>query len=469
LIFSTIFAIILGFNSLLYWKKTEVEVFFKKLLLPLIISTGGAVLLFIAGYGKIIETWSTDQAGVSLRVVFILIVYLLFFFASLFALVTNLIYIVRRKGGTLWTLGGYLSHIGFAILLLGIIISSTYGTKSKVNLTEGKNGTALGYDIKFTGNQTITAKEERSNFDVSKGGEKFTAYSTSKQMDRGGEQGQYVRTPFIKKYLFSDLYISLENMTDGSQIDMRPFTLGMGQSIDEAGYKFTFTGFDSPENKAKMAGSQPKVFDIAKNGTFEIDGRKITFRKFDMGQHEQGNTSSIGAILDVEFDGKTTQVIPTYVPIAAGEHNSPAVDLPGGGSIALEAIKADVGSVSLAYSPSKGTSGVKLGTALEIGTAEGTMKAMPIYDPATAHGEQSIVPLPDGGHLFLISVDAKSDSASYVLVPAEAGTMATIEVSTKPMINLVWFGFLIIVLGSGLAVVRRMRESKQLKDSLQEI
>ncbi|HBC46285.1 MAG TPA: hypothetical protein DCZ43_04495, partial [candidate division Zixibacteria bacterium] len=65
------------------------------------------------------------------------------------------------------------------------------------------------------------------------------------------------------------------------------------------------------------------------------------------------------------------------------------------------------------------------------------------------------------------SVDAKNDSASYVLIPAQAAALATIELSTKPMINFVWLGFLIIVVGSGLAVVRRMRESK-LQDSGQK-
>ncbi|HBC46207.1 MAG TPA: hypothetical protein DCZ43_04105, partial [candidate division Zixibacteria bacterium] len=364
LVFFTIFAIILGFNSLLYWKKTETDLFIKKLIVPMIISAVGAILIFIAGFGKIIETWALPgQTGISIKIIFVLFFYILFFFAAIFALVTNLSYLIRRKGGSLWTIGGYLSHVGFAVLLLGIIISTTFGTKSKLTIGQGDEGTALGYNVKFTKTEKATPKEERTYFDISKGSSTFIAYSTSKEMQRGGE-AQYVRTPYIKKYLFSDLYLSLENMTDNSRVDMEPFTLGMGQSTTMAGYTFTFTSFDSEANKEKLSHSQPQVFTVAKGETIEIDKRKIKFVKFDMSQHGEGMSSQIGALLEIASAGKTDTAIPTYEPLSGSQHNSPEVDLPGGGYISLTAIKADIGAVSLAYSPQKNAVSAKLGTKL---------------------------------------------------------------------------------------------------------
>jgi cytochrome c biogenesis factor len=59
-----------------------------------------------------------------------------------------------------------------------------------------------------------------------------------------------------------------------------------------------------------------------------------------------------------------------------------------------------------------------------------------------------------------VDVDARTDSAGFVFVPPQLPTLATIESSTKPMINLVWLGFLTIVVGAGIAVLRRMKESK---------
>ncbi len=461
LIFSVIFALVLGFNSLLQWTKTEANVFLKKLLVPLIASAAVSLIILLLGLGRIVELWSPPGApGISLTVILVLTLYLLFFISALFALFTNLIYLVQRMSGGWKITGGYLTHVGFAILLIGIIISSSFGSKAKLTLEEGKTGSALGYDVKFSGTERSTPKEEKSSFDISGNGGAFKAYSISKEMARGGER-QYVRTPFIRKHLFSDMYLSLENLTDDSQIDMMPFNLGLGQSSAMAGYTFTFLNFDSQEAKLNMAKSQPRTFEIAKGQSIDVNGQKVTFQKYDMSKHGEGMSSQIGAILDVEYQGKQSQVIPTYEPMSTGEHNSVPVEMPGGGTITLVAIMADKGAVGLSYSTGAETAGGKLGTVLDVATDSSSMKVTPILDTSTAHAMESMVTLPDGARLFLVSINAIADSASYVLVPAQGISAATIEISTKPMINLVWLGFLIMVIGSAIAVIRRMRESRQ--------
>ncbi len=460
LIFSVIFALILGFNSLLVWKKTEIGVFLNKIIVPFAASAFGSLIILLLGLSKIVELWSAPSPpGVSLKVAFIIALYFLFFLGSLFALITNLTNLIQRKGN--WkTIGGYLSHVGFAILLLGIIISSSFGEKTKLTVAQDGNGTALGYNIKYAGTEQIKAKEERANFELTRNGNTIKAYSVSKEMARGGET-QYVRTPYIKKYLFSDLYVSLENLTDESDFSMLPFDLGLAQSTTVSGYTFTLLNFDSQENKEKLALAQPKAIEISKGQSVDIDKRKITFKKFDMSQHGDGMISKVGALLDVEYNGTHSEITPTYEPTSTGIRQSEPVDLPGGGTVSLDAIIADKGAIGLSYSPAGKIPDVKLGTVLSISTDSASYNVTPIFDAGSAHGMESMASLPDGGRLFLVAVNARADSASYVLVPPMPTSSATIEISTKPMINLVWFGIILIVIGSAIAVIRRMRESRQ--------
>ena len=460
LIFATIFAVILGFNSLLFWKKTEVDVFLRRLMIPLTIAAVGAILFVIFGFSRIISFWSEpNPPAMTVKIIFIMLLYLLFFFSALFAFMTNLLYIIRHRNGSIRTIGGYLAHVGFAAMLVGIILSSSFGSKVKLTVVQDVPKNSLGYDIKLTGTERSNPKEEKVFFEVSKNGKSFNAYSTAKEMRRGNEI-QVARTPYIKKYLFSDLYLSLENIIDGSQLNMQPFSLKIGESFDVDGKKIRFAGYDSQESKKKLAGYQPQVYNVAKGKSFDIGDRTVVFEKFEMGQHEQGMASKIGAVLHVTRNGKDETIIPTYEPLSSGEHRSLPVDFPGGGVIALTAIRADIGSVTLAFSSSKEIPDVQVGAVLNIIADGDTAMATPVFDPNMAHGDQSVVALPDNSRLFLVDIDARTDSASFVFVPAQQPMLATIELSTKPMINLVWLGFLTIVIGAVIAVFRRMKESR---------
>jgi cytochrome c biogenesis factor len=460
LVFAAIFAIVLGFNSLLFWRKTEPQLVIKKLLPPLVASVLGAIAFYVIGFPRIVNFWSyPDPPAVTLKIVFISVLYLIFFFAALFAFITNLIYILRHRNGNFRMMGGYLAHVGFSLMLIGIILSSSFGDKTKLTIPEGETKAALGYDIKFVGTERTGPKEEQNNFEVTKGDDVFAAHSLTKEMRRGRDV-QYARTPHIEKYLFSDLYLSLENITDGGQINMQPFQLGLGAEIELGGKRVVFAGFDSDENKQVLARLQPQIYQVSKGESFSIGNRKVTFEKFEMKQHEQGMASNIGAVLHIEHAGKTATIIPIYEPLAGGDHRSHPIDMPGGGALALDAIRADIGSVSLSYTTTKEKPAAKLGTDLLVIDGVDTARVTPIFDPATTHGDNSVATFADGSQLFLVDVDARNDSASYVYVPNTEPTLATIELSTKPMINLVWIGFMTIVVGAVMSVFRRMKESK---------
>lgn len=468
LIFAAIFAIILGYNSLLFWRKTDSQDVFRKLLLPLILGIIGGLLFVTLGFAKIIESWSpAGTSSISFKIILIALLYFLFSSAALFAFISNLMQLIRRRNTSLITLGGYLAHIGFAMMLIGIILSSGFGNKTKITISEGDSKAGLGYNVKYVGTEKTAAKEETSNFELYKGSEVIKAYSVSKEMRRGNDL-QYVRTPYIKKGIVSDLYLSLENISDQNEMDLQPVEIKVGDSTLTHGYKIIFTGFDSEENLAKLRSSQPQIFDLVKGTSLDFIGRKITFEKFDMGQHQAGQTSSIGAVLTVDYNGKTSTLTPTYEPLSSGEHNAPPVDFPGGGTISLVAIKADIKAISLSYSSDQEIPKVTIGASMKVwsGNAHTSNRMVDsatvkmAYDPSSMHGAHSIAPLPDGGQLFLLGVNAVEHSASLLVLPPQQPQLATIEISTKPLINLVWLGFTIICIGAAIATIRRMREGR---------
>ncbi len=460
LIFSAIFGIILGFNALLGWKTTDIGLLKKKTILPVSIAFVASVIFILLGFQKIAGFWSDGATGeLTAGVVLMAILYFLFFFAAVFALVTNLIFVVNRCRTSFMTSGGYITHLGFSILLIGFVFSSTFGSYQKLTISEGDSESALGYEIKFTGTARTKPKEETAHFELIKGDNTINAYSTSKEMRRG-DQLQYVRTPHIKKFLFHDLYLSLENLADPAADEVRPFELHTGESKRIFGKTVIFEGYESEKQARRLAQAQPRIFQLAKGESYDLDGAAITFEGFEMGEHQESTTGGIGARLKVEYNDRTSSIVPRYTPAQGAAFVSEPVRFPSGGYIKLVRIMADAGSVSLSFSSTEEPPDIDVGTVVKVVSGSDTVTVKPVYNPVHGHGENAMTTLPDGSRLFLLDLQAADNLAHFILQPVSIPISASIAISTKPMINLVWIGFLMIVAGSFLAVFRRMSESR---------
>jgi hypothetical protein len=66
-----------------------------------------------------------------------------------------------------------------------------------------------------------------------------------------------------------------------------------------------------------------------------------------------------------------------------------------------------------------------------------------------------------GGSLHLLDINPDDKSIQLVYHPDVRPLLATVELSTKPMINLVWIGFLTIVAGAVIAFFRRIGEGRK--------
>lgn len=453
-IFSVIFTVILGLNALLGWRETDKTTLKKKLILPVVISIVAAALFVILGYSRIKQSWLPDGSGV---VIVMAVLYFLFFGTAVFSIVTNFNLMIRRWKGNFLTAGGYLTHFGFSIMLIGIILSSGFGQTVKTSIPMGESRQALGYDIKFTGTEALKQKEEMAHFDLLKDGNTFRATSISKEMKRGNQM-QYVRTPFIEKFLFYDLYLSLENLTEPNQHSALPLEMKIGEQVPVMGATLQFDGYDSDKNARALSQHQGNSYELAKGESVTINKARVTFKEFDMSQHEGGMASGIGAKIDVVYKGKTSTIIPQYAPSMSSPQ---LMDFPSGGYVAVTKIKADEGKITLSYSPDKKAPEMEVGAVVNVMTQFDTTMVMPLYNPAEPNSQKSKAMLPDGSTLFLTEIDAGNNTARFILSPPQMAQVASIAISTKPMINLVWFGFILLVIGAIVAVFRRMREGKR--------
>ncbi|MBA2501163.1 MAG: cytochrome c biogenesis protein CcsA [Chitinophagaceae bacterium] len=106
--------ILTAFTQYLKYKQTGKHFFFRKMFIPLVASLviGG----FILAFGNI----SYDQKGIGfLGAIWLGVV------SSVFAIVANLSYIWLGLKGSLKISGGSIAHMGFGLMLLGILISSS--------------------------------------------------------------------------------------------------------------------------------------------------------------------------------------------------------------------------------------------------------------------------------------------------------------------------------------------------------
>ena len=217
-----------------------------------------------------------------------------------FAAGTNILMIVRTIRSGWLRIGGYLAHVGLAVLLAGVVGSSFYAKPDlRLAIPQGQKLSAYGYDFAF--NEWKQTPEGKGQLDltVSRGNESFAATPTLYFNPR---MGATMATPAIRSELYQDLYIS--------PAEYQP-------PIDQ--------------NTAQLASQ----------GQRAIGPYTITFLGFDAQQAHDGGMGEVGAKLRVSYQGQETEVTPK-IKIVANEPDPnkafqfvPA-DLPGGKSVTLE-------------------------------------------------------------------------------------------------------------------------------------
>jgi cytochrome c-type biogenesis protein CcmF len=282
------------------------------------------------------------------------VLYLLMIFFACFALFGNIAAVYYQPGKVGLRIGGFVTHMGFGIMMIGIVISSAFSETEKVNLYAGHEPVgALDYKISYSGMAgDITTKDNYARLEVDDQGQRFQA---DPKLFLAKENQGIMRKPYIRKHLLYDLYLS-------------------------------------PQDQ-QMVGSGNQLV-LGKGETGKMGEYGVKFASFDMGSHAESGDMQVGAVLEVTRGSQTQEVVPRMTFTRDGKQFVKA-DMPNGdGSIVLQDIQADAGKISLAFSGVPG---------------------MDVMD------------------------------------------LLVLEVTKKPLINLVWLGVVMVCVGTYVSYVRRRR------------
>ena len=389
--------------------------------------------------------------------------------AALFNTVANLWAVADfgRKGR--WrAAGGAVAHVGIGLMLLAFITTGWFDRTQKVRLKQDQPAEILGYTMTFRGvDKPTPASREQMVVEVSDPG--GSSFVLRPRMWVNQKSNQLVANPDIKAFLTGDLYLAPVEydpgqdapvsgrlmLTKGEPQQFRDWTLtfqrfdlerqgavpgaftvgvvvqlerpdgetitlepSVVSSADGAqafpvdipwvpGARLRATGMSVDQGKVRvellgLGGGIGRTKVMSKGDTLAYENLKITFDDFDLSEFDpDAGKIFFGAVFEVERDGQTFEVVPTFHnQIGAGEPVITPAAVPGAGGITLS-----IGRISA-----------------EDGTAE-----LQVYDPT----------LPA----------AAPQPPSLVL-----------DVSTKPLIALVWIGTLLVLAGVILSITLRKKD-----------
>ncbi len=298
---------------------------------------------------------------------------LLVFFAAT-ALSSNFHRVIEiGRSGRLAKAGGYLAHVGVGVMLLGVLASSAYDQSAKVTLEQGVP-TRVGDDLTLTFQKFIPRQgRQKERMEVKVASDDGLTYLAYPKLFVNDRTRQLMANPHIHKTLLRDLYISPIQYEPGSPpgVDHR-LVLERGQSGAAGEFEIRFVDFD-----LSAAGDPQAHF---------TGGGQVT----------------VGAAIEIVRDGATATRTPLYKFSQSGRVETPPVNLPGGGALALTGINPNTGAVQL----------------------------------------------------DIVGIRSQPQPAKLSL-----------DVTRKPLIKLVWYGLYVILAGGGLATVQRFRTARQV-DSL---
>ena len=103
---------------------------------------------------------------------------------------------------------------------------------------------------------------------------------------------------------------------------------------------------------------------------------------------------------------------------------------------------------------------VTIGAKLAVTRGGKTVDLEPLYqlDPASGRVNTPPMPLPGGGAMVVSGINASNGAVQLDATGVASPMKLSLDVTRKPLIQLVWFGLYIIILGGGLSMVQRLRE-----------
>jgi cytochrome c-type biogenesis protein CcmF len=261
--------LLLGITPFIGWSGEQGNGLLKRLSLPIVLTALSCVIAYVAGVSSISQ--------------------MIFVGSATFALISNTIVAFRQYRTGWMALGGPVTHIGTALLLIGILGSGSFDETKQVVLMQNEPQQVFGYQIVFKNVTTTPNEKPCVNLEVHDG---KTVHTFSPKLYFSQYTNATMREPDIKIFPLKDLYLS-------------PI-----------------------EVKSSEEHHQHPVIELTKGQSENIAGYNIQFTRFETAQHEQRGSMTVGAVLKVSFEGREHEITPAIQVDPQGKQSYVPAELP---------------------------------------------------------------------------------------------------------------------------------------------
>lgn len=279
------FLFLAGLGQLFWWNKMNVETVNKVLFKPILFAALSTIVLFflspfrdraaesaaLAGsgestaigtsaslFGGLADSWASHGPYLLM---------LILIFVAFFALYGNAEVLWRIARGNLKLAGGALSHVGFAVMVLGIVTSSGLNNpigKSGVQLGETRDNFVIslnqtlnvqGYSVSYTGHGT--SEEGLPTYLLSFTDPKGRSFDMAPVVYQSN-RGQWIQNPDLKSFPEHDVFVAVSpNIMFDSGEDGGQVTIARGDStlIGNQEYLLEFVDYDLNVDKKYVTDS----------------------------------------------------------------------------------------------------------------------------------------------------------------------------------------------------------------------
>ncbi len=291
-------ALLMAIGPLMRWRGMKGELLLNRILLPWMLSFLFAVFALFLWMPPL---GNDAQVGERFLHLIPLIVSTLLFFA----VAANIFRMRKTWKVSKISTGGFITHVGVGLLMMGLIVSTVGENKKTVTLQGSEPQDVFGYSISFAKmSSNINAKTNRVVLKLKDKSGKISEvkplfYESESRADEEG-QPMVVRAPWIKWSLFQDLYFALS---------------------------------DNPQQVS--ANHNSLRANLKKGETGQLGPYSVKFIGYDTQEHSKGTAMGVGARLEVSYQGH----MQSAEPRTDGQNNQPA-QLEGG-AMAQVGIDAD--------------------------------------------------------------------------------------------------------------------------------
>jgi cytochrome c-type biogenesis protein CcmF len=433
--FAILIGLLIGCTPFLVWNKNDYSGFWQRVRWPGALAALSAPVLFLVGV--------RDPR------------YLLILVSAIFAVVANaqVIWTIMRRNRL--AAGGYVTHLGIGLCLLGILTSTAYNSKDSVALPQGEEVMVLGYGFTYMGKRPVE-NGRKDAYDValrtSQGMHVMSPTMFFSDFNRG-----MMKKPAIQSFLPRDVYISpIGAATDPLDDRIQTMhTLLKDQPATLGEMPARFLGFETTEGQHQ--GHNHDAQQIAARIEVETEEGPVVIEpvlvvlengRTELEKVEIPGTGQHVSLLGVDEAAGRAQLGVTRAPIVLARGERAVVPE---GSITLNGFDLDL--------PQREGGSVTVYASAHVEVAGENHHLKPGFVSRPGAEELELIEAPIGNtglNLVLENVDANEGLAFFHIAPTPRSYLYA-EISLKPFIILLWIGTVLMVVGLTMATLFRAR------------